>query len=124
MELREAQTIVKTLAQGVDPTTGEEFAPDSPYNEPRIIRALFTVHQFVRQARKPKMSVDERRRENLDRGMPRNAGLPWTEEDRDAVASGFRGGKTIKELATNFERSLGAIHAELVRQELISPEFQ
>ena len=55
MEIREAQSIVKNLAEGVDPNTGEVFAPDSPYNEPRIIRALFTVHDFVRLATNPIM---------------------------------------------------------------------
>ena len=124
MELNESRNIVNTLAQGVDPTTGEVFPPESPYNDPEVIRALYSMLEFVKQARKPRMTVDERRRQNSEIGRPMNAGLPWTEEDRDAVASGFRGGKTIKELATNFERSLGAIHAELVRQELISPEFQ
>jgi len=124
MELRKAQSIVKTLAQGVDPNTGEVFAPDSPYNEPKIIRALFTVHDFVRHARKPKMSADERRQENLDLGRPRNYGLPWADDTRSQVASGFEDGKTVEELAATLERTLGAIRAELVRQGLMEPDFQ
>ncbi len=123
MELKTATTIVKTLAQGVHPTTGEVFAPESPYNDPQVIRALFTIHDFVRQAKKPKMTADEKRRQNLDFGRPGNAGLPWSEEDRAAVASGFREGKTISELAASMERSNGAIHAELIGQGLVSPEF-
>jgi len=124
MELRKAQSIVKTLAQGVDPNTGEVFAPDSPYNEPKIIRALFTVHDFVRQARKPKMSADEKRQENLDLGRPRNYGLPWADDARSQVAMGFEDGKSIEELATTLERTQGAIRAELIRQGLVEPEFQ
>ncbi len=124
MEIREAQSIVKNLAEGVDPNTGEVFAPDSPYNEPRIIRALFTVHDFVRQARKPRMSADEKRQENLDLGRPRNYGMPWTDDARSQVAKGFEDGKTIEELATTHERTQGAIRAELIRQGLLSPEFQ
>ena len=124
MEIREAQSIVKKLAEGVDPNTGEVFAPDSPYNEPRIIRALFTVHDFVRQARKPRMSADEKRQENLDLGRPRNYGMPWTDDARSQVAKGFEDGKTIEELATTHERTQGAIRAELIRQGLLSPEFQ
>lgn len=123
MEIREAQSIVKNLAEGVDPNTGEVFAPDSPYNEPRIIRALFTVHDFVRQARKPRMSADEKRQENLDLGRPRNYGMPWTDDARSQVAKGFEDGKTIEELATTHERTQGAIRAELIRQGLLSPEF-
>ena len=124
MEIRKAQRIVETLAQGVDPATGEAFAPDSPYNEPEIIRALFTVHEFVRYARKPKMTIDERRRENLDLGRPRNYGLPWTEDARAQVATAFQDGKPIAELAEAFERTHGAIQAELIRQGLIEPDFQ
>ncbi len=38
MELNESRNIVKTLAQGVHPTTGEVFTPESPYNDPMVIR--------------------------------------------------------------------------------------
>lgn len=124
MEIRKAQSIVKNLAEGVDPNTGEVFAPDSPYNEPRIIRALFTVHDFVRQARKPRMSVDERRQENLDLGRPKNYGLPWKDDTRALVAKGFEGGKTVQELAASLERTQGAIRAELIRQGLLPPDYE
>jgi hypothetical protein len=124
MEIREAQSIVRTLAQGIDPNTGEVFAPDSPYNEQKIIRALFTVHDFVRQARKPRMSAGEKRQENLDLGRPRNYGLPWTDDARSQVAKGFESDKTIEELAVILERTQGAIRAELIRQGLLPPEFQ
>jgi hypothetical protein len=120
MELSQARTIVKTLAEGIDPVTGEDYEPDSPYNHPKVIRALFTVH---RHARVPtmRMSPDEKRQRNLELGRPRNAGLPWTDEDRATVATGFGGGTTIEELAGQLDRSRGAIHAELIRQGLVSP---
>ena len=124
MEIRKAQRIVEILAQGVDPTTGESFAADSPYNEPQTIRALFTVHEFVRRARKPPMSLDERRRENVDLGRPKNYGLPWTEDSRAQVATAFQEGQPIAELAAALERTHGAIQAELIRQGLIEPDFR
>jgi hypothetical protein len=120
MELSEARIIVKTLAQGVDPMTGEVFAPDSPYNHPRVIRALFTVHSHA-HVPKSKMSPDERRQQNVELGRPRNAGLPWSHEDRELVASRFRDGTTMEELAGALERSRTAIYAELVRQGLVDP---
>jgi hypothetical protein len=124
MELKEARIMVKTLAQGVNPITGELFPLDSPYNDPKVIRALFTVHDLARPAAKPKMSASERRQENLDCGRPGNAGLPWTDDARALVASEFQKEITIEELATMLERSRGAIHAELIRQGLVSPDFQ
>ena len=124
MEIRQAHRIIRTLAQGIDPNTGEVFAPESPYNEPEIIRALFTVCEFVKQARKPAITLDERRQENIELGQPRNHCLPWTEDARSHVAMGFQDGKTIADLAADLERSQGAIRAELIRQELIAPDFQ
>jgi hypothetical protein len=124
MEIRQAHRIVRTLAQGVDPNSGEVFAPDSPYNEPTIIRALFTVCEFVRQAKKPRLTPQDLRRENLDRGRPRNYGLPWTDDLRTHIATQFGDGKTIEELAVDLERTEGAIRAELIRQGLLPPDFR
>jgi predicted transcriptional regulator len=120
MELSEARTIVRTLAQGVHPITGEAFAADSPYNHPDVIRALFTVHAHARD-RRGRVDVEEKRQLNVERGLPRNTGLLWTEEDRARVASGFKDGQTIEQLATALERSRTAIHAELIRQGLVEP---
>ncbi len=124
MELSESRNIVKALAQGVHPTTGEVFPPESPYNDPKVIRALFSILDVAASSKKPMKSVEEKRRENLDFGRPRNAGLPWTDDDRAKTASQFKAGKTIEELADTLERSRGAIHAELIRQGLVSPQFQ
>jgi len=124
VEITEARSIVKTLAQGVDPTTGEVFPPDSPYNHPNTIRALFKVVELAWPPGRSKLSVDERRQRNIERGLPRNAGLPWSDDHREAVADGFKNGRTIRELADAFERSLTAINAELIRQELVSPEYR
>jgi hypothetical protein len=120
MELSDARTIVKTLAEGIDPITGEVFDADSPYNQPPVIRALFTVHRYS-YIPKTKMSPDEKRQKNVELGRPKNAGLPWTEEDRTTVASGFGNGQTIEEMAGLLDRSRAAIHAELIRQGLVSP---
>ena len=123
MDATETRIIIKTLAQGVDPISGEVFPPDSPYNDPKIIRALFQAVDLAWPPGRSKLSLDERRQRNLERGLPRNAGLPWTDDDRSTVADGFKGGKTIRELADSLKRSLTAINAELIRQELISPEY-
>ena len=119
MELTESRSIVQTLAQGIHPTTGEVFPPDSPYNDPDVIRALFSMLDVVKQARRPKRSLEERRAENLERGRPANTGLPWTEDDRTLVRSEFLGGTTIENLAAKLQRSTAAIVAEVLRQDLV-----
>jgi hypothetical protein len=123
MELNESRNIVKTLATGVDPTTGEVFPPESPYNDPKVIRALFSILEFVKHAKKPRKTLEERRQENIECGRPRNAGLPWTEDDRAGVVAQFKRGATIQELARAHDRSCGAIQAELVKQGLVSPDL-
>jgi len=124
MELNESRNIVKTLAQGVHPTTGEAFPLGSPYNDPNVIRALFSILEFVKQAKKPKKSVEQRRRENLEVGRPINSGLPWTEEDRVIVKSGFQDGTTVENLAATLGRSSSSIVAEVIRQDLLPPEMR
>jgi len=124
MELNESRNIVKTLAQGVHPTTGEAFPTDSPYNDPEVIRALFSILEFVKFAKKPKRSIDDRRQQNIELGRPANSGLPWSEADRETVRSDFREGMSVEKLAAKLGRSSGSIVAEVIRQDLLPPELR
>lgn len=108
MELEKAQEIIQVLADGYDPVTGEVFPPDSPYNNPEIIRALFTILQELK-ARPHKPKKDK----------PKNAGLPWTEALKEEVVQLYKEGQSFKELAAHFERSVGTIKSELSHQGVI-----
>ena len=119
MEFTEARAIVKTLAQGIDPVTGEVFPENSPYNHPLIIRALFEIHDACLRDRRGARTQEERRQENVACGRPPNAGLRWSDDDRQRVASEFEAGTSIAELARSLERSEFAIQSELVRQGLL-----
>ncbi|MBW1996810.1 MAG: hypothetical protein JRJ29_02470 [Deltaproteobacteria bacterium] len=124
MDIKTAKEIIITLAKGINPVTGEVFPDNSPYNHPKIIRALFVAAEQIHIQRPAgKKSTEEKQQENIRKGRPRNAGLPWTEDLRKQVAEMFRSGKSIKELANYFERTEGAIVSELVRQDLIKPEM-
>lgn len=120
MDINKAKEIVEMLADGIDPTTGELLPSDSHYNDPEIIRALFTVLRSVRMpAKASKKTIEEKQKDNLDAGRPRNAGLPWSDEQKTEVSSLFGQGKTIEELSEYFERTHGAIKSELTHQGLI-----
>jgi hypothetical protein len=41
MERKEAKAVLELLAKGISPETGEMVAQESPFNEPRVIRALY-----------------------------------------------------------------------------------
>ena len=124
MEHNETRNIVKTLTQGVHPTTGEVFPPGSPYSDPDVIRALFSILEFVKNTKTPRKTVEERRQQNLEVGRPGNSGLPWTEDDRALVKSGFREGMSVENLAAKLERSPSAIVAEVIRQDLVPPDLR
>lgn len=119
MELIESRNIVRTLAQGIHPTTGEVFPPDSPYNDPDVIRALYSILESAKAIRRPAKSIEERRQDNIELGRPKNSGLPWTDEDRELIRSGFQKGMTVEKLAKTLERSTAAIVAEVIRQDLV-----
>ena len=119
MEFTQAKNLVNALANGTNPVTGEILPAESPYNEPTVIRALFTVLNSP-GGRGTKQSPQEKMEENLAAGRPRNAGLAWTDELRAEVAEKFQGGMTLQELAGYFERTSGAILSELARQGLIN----
>ena len=56
MDIIRAKEIVRTLADGIDPTTGEVLPKESVYNSPDVIRALFTLLD----ATTPKMQPQNR----------------------------------------------------------------
>lgn len=127
MDIAKAAAVLQDLATGTDPITGETLPPNSLYNNPDGIRALFVCIQYIKNPRKPKgegkMSIDERQANNLDRGLPNNAGLPWTDDLRRKLASDFGAGYSFADLADKFERTKGEIVPELTKQGLISDKY-
>ena len=49
MHLESALPIVKALADGVNPVTGEQYPEQSPYAEPRALRALFAAVDLMQR---------------------------------------------------------------------------
>ena len=41
MDANQALAVVRSLANGVDPETGEVFPPESAYQRPLVVRALY-----------------------------------------------------------------------------------
>ena len=107
-----ALSVVRSLADGVDPATGEEYPADSPYQQPQIIRALFAATQAL------ELEAQRRRRQT---GLPDNSGKPWTADEDRRLLDGFAGKKTPTQLAEDHERTLGAIRARLIKHGKISP---
>ncbi|HET7581106.1 MAG TPA: hypothetical protein VFK33_17645 [Bacillales bacterium] len=105
MNAKEANDIVRMLADGTDPHTGEIFSEDSPYQQPDVVRALYLAVQGLERLEKY-----EARTKNL----PSNAGAPWSEEEEARLLEAFDSGTPINEIAAQHERTTGAIHSRLV----------
>ena len=104
MHLESALPIVKALADGVNPVTGEQYPEQSPYAEPRALRALFAAVDLMQR------EVErEKRRERL----PANFGKPWSEGEDKAIALAFDAGATIPDMARKHARTQGSIRLRL-----------
>ena len=119
MELNKAKETIEILADGINPATGEVLPREGPYNDPIVIRALFTIIDSLKTIRPPRRTAEQRQNDNIENGKPRNAGLPWTTELRAEAAAKFKKGSPVNELAESFERTPGAITSELIKQGLI-----
>jgi hypothetical protein len=106
METSEALEVVKLLSDGIDPETGEILANDSTFNNPKIIRALFVAIKALERS----IKNDSRRK-----GLPENAGKPWTEEENSQLVEEFDKGENIAQISKHHLRTKGAIASQLSR---------
>lgn len=106
MQPAEARQIIESLANGVDPETGELLPSDGPHARPMVIRALFLAMRALESLEK---------REARQRSLPDSAGKAWSESEDDTLRAAFDAGTDIKELAASHGRTQGAIAARLVR---------
>lgn len=106
MEQAQALAIVKSLANGVDPDSGEVFPAEGAYQRPQTVRALFAAVEALERA-----AQVERRKQQL----PAKTGEPWTEDEDRKLLAAFDAGRALQELAAAHERTMGAVRARLLK---------
>ncbi len=106
MDLSQALAVVRSLANGVDPESGESFSPESPYQRPQIVRALYEAATALERQER----YDRRRTQ-----MPINSGEPWSEDEDRKLLAAFDAGRALQELAAAHERTMGAVRARLLK---------
>jgi hypothetical protein len=112
MQLDAALPIVRALADGVNPVTGEAYPETSPYAEPRTLRALYSaVDLMSREVER------EKRRERL----PANFGKPWSPGEDHALAAEFDAGASMPEMARKHMRTQSSIRLRLEKLGKIDP---
>ena len=112
METDRAKDIIRSLADGRDPVTGEQFPPNSPYQQADTVRALYLALEAIEKSgrsRTPRV---------IDPSKPK-AGGPWSPEEEQQLRDAFAAHKPIAEIAAAHGRTTGAINSRLVKLGLI-----
>src|SRR5215207_5208223 len=112
MQLESALPIVRALADGVNPITGEAYPDHSPYAEPRTLRALYSAVDLMQ-----KEVEREKRRERL----PANFGKPWTDGEDKLLTTEFDAGIPMGEIARKHQRTQSSIRLRLEKLGKIEP---
>lgn len=115
MEAQKAAEIIRALADGRDPITGEAFPPDSPYQQADTVRALFVALEVLKRQK------HVRGKRPGDPNRPK-MGAPWTPDEEQQLRDGFAAQKTIPELAAMHGRTASAITSRLVKMGLIEED--
>ncbi|MBT1539776.1 hypothetical protein B7R78_0022735 [Ralstonia solanacearum] len=111
MNNQQALPILKALARGIDPATGEHLCNDSPFNKADVIRALLCAVDALEPAR----------RQRHDDDRPANAGRSWATEEDQRLLDAFDAGRTPEDLAIQHGRTRGAITSRLVKHGRLQP---
>ncbi len=106
MDHAQALAIVRSLANGVDPESGEVFPEEGVYQRPQTVRALYAAVDALERA-----AQFERRKQQL----PAKTGEPWTEEEDRRLLASFDAGHALGELAAAHQRTQTGIRARLVK---------
>jgi len=106
VESAQALAVVRSLANGVDPESGEVFPPESAYQRPLVVRSLYEAAAALERIER-----FERRRSQ----MPLKTGEPWSEDEDRKLLAAFDAGRALQEVAAAHERSMGAIRARLLK---------
>jgi hypothetical protein len=120
MHKREVVEVLSALASGAHPITGQVFEEDSPYNHPRVIRALFgSIELIESHSGRTRKTLEEINREQ---GRPLRSNMRWSEEEDRRLFELLEEGVLTAEIASRFERTRGAIHSRLQGKGLLERE--
>jgi len=122
MDEQQALDIVKALANGANPITGEVFAADSPYQFPDVIRALFIAQRALESQQHGRLSPSQ----PISATAPRkvagsNAGKPWSPDEDKHLLAAFDADQPLAEIARAHERTVGGVRARLEKHGRLEP---
>jgi hypothetical protein len=106
MELAQTLVVIRSLANGIDPESGEVFPPESPYQRALTVRALYEAAACIER---------QERFERRKASLPAKTGEPWNEDEDRKLLAAFDKGEALSTLAEQHERTMGAVRARLLK---------
>lgn len=116
MERHEVIAVLESLANGIDPSTGERI-PHETFHTGDTVRALFTASTLLKGD--AAAGVRQSRRDATTKFV--SAGTPWTEDEDARLCSEFDAKMTTAQIALLHGRTSGAITSRLVKLGRIDP---
>ena len=119
MELKRAVDLVTTLADGVNPITGEILAENDSCNQLEVVRALNLLLRAVQSTLKSTQSTPNSTQNSTPKCTPNRKdgkeGKPWSREKELLLCRMFDDGRQGQDICTTLGRSHVAVAARLVR---------
>jgi hypothetical protein len=110
MEAKRAARILRALADGTDPFTGEVVEDRGPLQNLECIRALFAAVEVLEGR-----ASTQNRRDRENHCLTNRVGKPWHEREDEELTERFDAGWNVADLAKHHQRTQVAIRARLVR---------
>lgn len=103
-EAAEPLRILRALAEGKHPQSGEPLPEESCYQSARVLRALLAgIAALEKEARRK------------SRELPAGAGQRWSAQEDESLVGDYETGTPIEQLAQNHQRTEGAIRSRLMK---------
>ena len=107
MDRQQVITVLESLANGTDPSTGARI-PSDTFHSADTVRALFAAASLLKNARNGNTKFVA-------------AGTPWSSEEDSRLTQEFERGMTVAQIALQHGRTSAAITSRLVKLGRIQP---
>ena len=105
MDQQRAKEIIHSLADGVDPLTGQVLSSDHVCNQPDVIRALHIAELALQKdLARPEEGI-----------WHKEYGKVWSQQEIDLLIKSFDRHYTVAQISKQLGRSESGIRAKLVR---------